>query len=75
MKQPQPFSAEPGLHRFYWDLHVEPLKEVEPEYPMTAVFRKTAPELEPVGPSSGNVRKNGELSRGVKWAGQAESLG
>src|SRR2546423_4058162 len=48
VKQPQPLSAEPGLHRFYWDLHVEPLKEVEPEYPMTAVFQKTAPE--PTGP-------------------------
>jgi len=48
VKQPQPLAAEPGLHRFCWDLHVEPLKEVEPAYPMTAVFQKTAPQ--PTGP-------------------------
>jgi photosystem II stability/assembly factor-like uncharacterized protein len=48
VKPPQPLSAAPGLHRSYWDLHVEPLKEVDPEYPMTAVFQKTAPH--PTGP-------------------------
>lgn len=48
VKPPQPLSATPGLHRSYWDLHIEPLKEVEPEYPMTAVFQKTAPH--PTGP-------------------------
>ena len=48
VKEPQALSAQPGLHRFYWDLHVEPLKDVEPAYPMTAVFQKTAPE--PTGP-------------------------
>src|SRR2546423_12186922 len=48
VKQPQALSAEPGLHGFYWDRHVEPLKEVEPSYPMTAVFQKTAPQ--PTGP-------------------------
>jgi len=48
VKQPQALSAEPGLHRFHWDLHVEPLKEVEPAYPMTAVFQKTTPQ--PTGP-------------------------
>jgi photosystem II stability/assembly factor-like uncharacterized protein len=48
VKQPQPLSGEAGLHRFYWDLHIEPLKEVEPAYPMTAVFQKTAPQ--PTGP-------------------------
>jgi hypothetical protein len=29
-------------------MHLEPLKEVDPEYPMTAVFQKTAPR--PTGP-------------------------
>jgi hypothetical protein len=48
VKQPQALSAEAGLHRFYWDMHVEPLKDVEPAYPMTAVFQKTAPQ--PTGP-------------------------
>ena len=37
-------SAEPGLHRFLWDLHGKPLSEIEPEYPMTAVREKTAPQ-------------------------------
>ncbi len=48
VKPTQPLSATPGLHRFYWDLHLEPLKEVDPEYPMTAVLQKTAPH--PTGP-------------------------
>jgi hypothetical protein len=48
VKPPQVLSAAPGLHRFYWDLHHEPLKEVDPEYPMTAVLQKTAPQ--PTGP-------------------------
>jgi len=48
VKQPKALSTEPGLHRFYWDLHAEPLKDAEPEYPMTAVFQKTAPQ--PTGP-------------------------
>jgi hypothetical protein len=48
VKLPQVLSAAPGLHRFYWDLHFQPLKDVDPEYPMTAVFQKTAPQ--PTGP-------------------------
>ena len=32
------------LHRFFWDMHGEPLPGVEPDYPMTAVLRKTAPQ-------------------------------
>jgi photosystem II stability/assembly factor-like uncharacterized protein len=44
----QSLSAAPGVHRFYWDMHMEPLKEVEPGYPMQAVFQKTAPN--PTGP-------------------------
>src|SRR2546423_9293827 len=48
VKRPEPFSTVPGLHRFCWDMHMEPLKEVEPEYPMQAVFQKTA--AHPTGP-------------------------
>src|SRR5438477_615176 len=48
VKPPAPLSAVPGLHRFYWDMHMEPLKDVEPEYPMQAVFQKTA--AHPTGP-------------------------
>jgi hypothetical protein len=45
---PRTLSPAPGLHRFYWDMHFEPLKDVEAGYPMTAVFQKTAPQ--PTGP-------------------------
>ncbi len=48
VKPPEPLSAAPGLHRFCWDMHMEPLKEVEAEYPMQAIFQKTAPH--PTGP-------------------------
>jgi hypothetical protein len=43
--RPQEFlSAEPGMHRFFWDLHLDPLLEVPPAYPISAVFGQTAPE-------------------------------
>jgi hypothetical protein len=48
VKPPTGLSAEPGLHRFFWDMHFEPLKDADAEYPMTAVFQKTAPH--PTGP-------------------------
>ena len=51
---PQVLSDKPGLHRFFWDMHGEPLPGVDPEYPMTAIADKTAPQ--PTGPwvSPGN---------------------
>lgn len=48
VRPPKVLSAEPGVHRFFWDMHLEPLKDVDLEYPMTAVFQKTAPQ--PTGP-------------------------
>jgi photosystem II stability/assembly factor-like uncharacterized protein len=44
VRPPQALSGKPGLHRFFWDLHGEPLADAEPEYPMTAVAHKTAPQ-------------------------------
>ena len=44
LRPPQVLSAEPGLHRFLWDLHGQPLPEVESQYPMTAVEHETAPQ-------------------------------
>ena len=35
-------SSERGLHRFLWDMHYAPLAGVEPEYPMSAIYRDTA---------------------------------
>jgi photosystem II stability/assembly factor-like uncharacterized protein len=40
----QPLSAEPGNHRFLWDLHHTPLPDVEASYPMTAIYRNTPEE-------------------------------
>ena len=48
VKPPQPLPGTAGLHRVFWDMHHEPLKDHDPEYPMTAVFQKTAPQ--PTGP-------------------------
>ena len=43
VRLPQALSSAPGRHRFFWDLHGEPLPESDTEYPMTAVLHKTAP--------------------------------
>ncbi|MHB8302872.1 MAG: WD40/YVTN/BNR-like repeat-containing protein [Acidobacteriaceae bacterium] len=34
-------SATPGIHRFRWDMHLAPLKDLTPEYPMAAVPHNT----------------------------------
>ena len=39
----QILSAEPGAHRFIWDLHYEPTNEPA-SYPISAVYKNTAPE-------------------------------
>ena len=44
VRPPKSLSAEPGMHRFFWDLHAEPLPDATPEYPMTAVLHRTAPQ-------------------------------
>jgi photosystem II stability/assembly factor-like uncharacterized protein len=43
IRPPQPLQATRGLHRFLWDVRFAPLKDVEPDYPMTAVFANTPP--------------------------------
>jgi hypothetical protein len=32
------------MHRFLWDLHYTPVPDVEPEFPISATYRNTAPE-------------------------------
>ncbi|MBA3544664.1 MAG: glycoside hydrolase [Chthoniobacterales bacterium] len=44
VKAPQTLSDKPGLHRFFWDLHGTPFPDAAPEYPMTAVRERTAPQ-------------------------------
>ncbi len=31
------------MHRFLWDMHYTPVPNVEPEFPMSATYRNTAP--------------------------------
>lgn len=43
IRPPQPLSTQRGMHRFLWDLHYTPVAEVEPEYPIAAVYQNTPP--------------------------------
>ncbi len=36
-------SAAPGLHRFLWDLHYQPLRRGRAQLPIAAIFHNTAP--------------------------------
>lgn len=38
----QILSAQPGMHRFLWDMHLAPLP-VPPAYPIAAIYGNTAP--------------------------------
>ncbi len=39
----QVLSAQPGSHRFMWDMHYQPLN-VPPNYPISATYMNTAPD-------------------------------
>src|SRR5262249_11523798 len=39
----QSVSTKAGMHRFLWDMHYTPVPGVEPEFPMQATYRNTAP--------------------------------
>jgi photosystem II stability/assembly factor-like uncharacterized protein len=39
----QMLSSDAGHHRFLWDLHYTPL-DVDPSFPMSAIYQNTAPE-------------------------------
>ena len=39
----QSVSTKSGMHRFLWDMHYTPVPGVEPEFPMQATYRNTAP--------------------------------
>ncbi|MBV8570532.1 MAG: glycoside hydrolase [Acidobacteriaceae bacterium] len=45
VRPPQALSAEAGMHRFVWDMHLPPLPGLggEEEFPMTAIYRDTPP--------------------------------
>jgi hypothetical protein len=39
----QSVSTKAGMHRFLWDLHYTPVPDAEPEFPISATYRNTAP--------------------------------
>ncbi len=43
LRPAQHLSAEAGLHRFVWDLHLQPVAGIPPRYPIAAVPHNTAP--------------------------------
>jgi photosystem II stability/assembly factor-like uncharacterized protein len=43
IRPPQMLSTKAGAHRFLWDMHYMPVPDVEPEYPIAATYRNTAP--------------------------------
>jgi hypothetical protein len=40
----QSVSGKAGIHRFLWDVHYPPVPDVEPEFPIAATYRNTAPD-------------------------------
>lgn len=43
VRPPHPLSSAPGLHRFLWDMHYQPLRRAREELPIAAIFRNTEP--------------------------------
>jgi photosystem II stability/assembly factor-like uncharacterized protein len=39
----QSVTTKAGMHRFLWDMHYRPVPNVEPEFPIAATYRNTAP--------------------------------
>ena len=44
IRPPQSVSTKAGMHRFLWDMHYTPIAGVEPEFPIAATYRNTAPQ-------------------------------
>jgi hypothetical protein len=44
IRPPQSVSTKPGLYRFLWDVHYTPAPKAEPEFPISATYRNTAPQ-------------------------------
>jgi hypothetical protein len=43
IRPPQLLSAHAGMHRFLWDMHYTPVPGAEPDFPIAATYRDTAP--------------------------------
>ena len=43
LRPAQKLAVDSGMHRFFWDLHYAPVPGEQPQYPIAAVYRNTAP--------------------------------
>src|SRR5207249_6448140 len=43
IRPPESVSTKTGMHRFLWDMHYTPVPNMEPEFPISATYRNTAP--------------------------------
>ena len=43
VRPPQVLSDKAGFHRFLWDMHLQPVPGIKPEYPIAAVYENTPP--------------------------------
>jgi hypothetical protein len=43
IRPPHKLASEPGMHRFLWDMHYAPVPGLQPQYPIAAIYRNTAP--------------------------------
>jgi photosystem II stability/assembly factor-like uncharacterized protein len=64
----QILSAQPGFHRFVWDLHYAPPDSLNHEFPISAIYRNT-PEL-PLGAIAPPGRYTVKLTAGGKTLNQ-----
>jgi hypothetical protein len=44
IRPPQSLSAKAGIQRFLWDMHYTPVEGADPEFPISATYRNTAPQ-------------------------------
>ena len=64
VRPPQVPSAEPGMHRFAWDLRYPPPASLNHDYPISAIYGDTP--LEPLGPAVLPGTYNVRLMVGVR---------
>jgi hypothetical protein len=54
IRPPQLLSTNAGMHRFLWDMHYAPVPNVQPDFPMSATYRNTAPTFTSPWTAPGN---------------------
>ena len=54
IRPPQSISTKAGVHRFLWDMYYTPVPNVQPEFPISATYRNTAPRATSLWVAPGN---------------------